>query len=74
MTRHVPRLDGQRNQDIASSSHPPGAERPPCGSAQYVDAGFDHIVLQNVGPDPEGSVNFFTTRLEDRLRSLAPAE
>ena len=39
---------------------------------QYVDAGFDHIVLQNAGPDPEGFVTFFTTELADRLRSLTP--
>ena len=39
---------------------------------QYVDAGFDHIVLQNAGPDPEGFVDFFTKELADRLRSLTP--
>jgi G6PDH family F420-dependent oxidoreductase len=40
---------------------------------QYVDAGFDHIVLQNAGPDPEGFVDFFTRQLADRLRSLTPS-
>jgi G6PDH family F420-dependent oxidoreductase len=40
---------------------------------QYVDAGFDHIVLQNAGPDPEGFVDFFTRELADRLRSLTPS-
>ena len=40
---------------------------------QYVDAGFDHIVLQNAGPDPEGFVDFFTRELEGRLRSLTPS-
>ena len=40
---------------------------------QYVDAGFDHIVLQNAGPDPEGFVDFFTKELADRLRTLSPS-
>ncbi len=40
---------------------------------QYVDAGFDHIVLQNAGPDPEGFVDFFTRQLADRLRTLTPS-
>jgi G6PDH family F420-dependent oxidoreductase len=40
---------------------------------QYVDAGFDHIVLQNAGPDPEGFVDFFTRELADRLRTLTPS-
>jgi len=40
---------------------------------QYVDAGFDHIVLQNAGPDPEGFVDFFTRQLAERLRSLTPS-
>jgi G6PDH family F420-dependent oxidoreductase len=40
---------------------------------QYVDAGFDHIVLQNAGPDPEGFVAFFTRELSGRLRSLTPS-
>jgi len=39
---------------------------------QFVDAGFDHIVLQNAGPDPDGFLDFFTTSLADRLRSLTP--
>jgi hypothetical protein len=26
---------------------------------QFVDAGFDHLVLQNAGPDPEGFIDFF---------------
>jgi G6PDH family F420-dependent oxidoreductase len=34
---------------------------------QYVDAGFDHIVLQNAGPDPEGFLDFFQKELHDKL-------
>ncbi|GIJ30964.1 TIGR03557 family F420-dependent LLM class oxidoreductase [Verrucosispora sp. WMMD703] len=36
----------------------------------YVDAGFDHIVLQNAGPDPDGFLDFFQDVLATRLRSL----
>ena len=41
---------------------------------QYVDAGFDRIVLQNAGPDPDGFVDFFfRNELADRIRGLTPA-
>ncbi|MGK5740925.1 TIGR03557 family F420-dependent LLM class oxidoreductase [Micromonospora sp. URMC 103] len=36
----------------------------------YVEAGFDHIVLQNAGPDPDGFLDFFAGDLAGRLRSL----
>jgi G6PDH family F420-dependent oxidoreductase len=36
----------------------------------FVDAGFDHIVLQNAGPDPDGFIEFFRSELSDRLRGL----
>jgi hypothetical protein len=25
----------------------------------FVDAGFDHVVLMNAGPDPDGFLDFF---------------
>ncbi|MCA2211985.1 TIGR03557 family F420-dependent LLM class oxidoreductase [Jidongwangia harbinensis] len=34
---------------------------------KYVDAGFDHIVLQNAGPDPDGFLDFFAKELKDKL-------
>ncbi|MFI7601628.1 TIGR03557 family F420-dependent LLM class oxidoreductase [Actinoplanes sp. NPDC049681] len=37
---------------------------------KYADAGYDHIVLQNAGPDPEGFIDFFHKDLGDRLRAL----
>ena len=40
---------------------------------QYVDAGFDHLVTQNAGPDPDGFLEFFATRLQEPLRALTPA-
>jgi G6PDH family F420-dependent oxidoreductase len=36
----------------------------------YVDAGYDHIVLQNAGPDPDGFLDFFAGDLAGKLRSL----
>ncbi|MBQ0895744.1 TIGR03557 family F420-dependent LLM class oxidoreductase [Micromonospora sp. U56] len=35
----------------------------------FVDAGYDHIVLQNAGPDPDGFLDFFAGDLAGRLRS-----
>ncbi|MDG4839469.1 TIGR03557 family F420-dependent LLM class oxidoreductase [Micromonospora sp. WMMD967] len=37
----------------------------------YVDAGFDHIVLQNAGPDPDGFLDFFANDLSGRLRAVS---
>jgi G6PDH family F420-dependent oxidoreductase len=37
----------------------------------YVEAGFDHIVLQNAGPDPSGFLDFFATELGAALRAPA---
>ncbi len=38
---------------------------------QFLDAGFDHIVLQNAGPDPDGFLEFFATDLSGRLTGLS---
>lgn len=37
----------------------------------YVDAGFDRLVLQNAGPDPDGFMDFFRSELREPLRGLA---
>jgi hypothetical protein len=37
----------------------------------FVDAGFDHIVLMNAGPDPDGFIEFFRAELSGRLHGLA---
>ena len=34
---------------------------------EYKDAGFDHIVLMNAGPDPDGFIDFFSKELKGRL-------
>jgi G6PDH family F420-dependent oxidoreductase len=36
---------------------------------KYTEAGFDHIVLQNAGPDPDGFIDFFHKTLADQLRA-----
>jgi hypothetical protein len=39
---------------------------------QYVDAGYDHLVAMNAGPDPDGFLEFFGGELAAPLRALAP--
>jgi G6PDH family F420-dependent oxidoreductase len=36
---------------------------------EYADARYDHIVLQNAGPDPDGFIDFFANDLKDALAS-----
>ena len=36
----------------------------------HADAGFDHIVQMNAGPDPDGILDFFQKDLHDRLQRL----
>jgi G6PDH family F420-dependent oxidoreductase len=48
----------------------PDVERHVAAVRTYVDAGFDHIVLQNAGPDQDGFMDFFAKDLAPRLRSL----
>ena len=37
---------------------------------KYADAGFDHLVLQNAGPDPDGFIDFYGKELHDKLQRL----
>ncbi|KUP96984.1 TIGR03557 family F420-dependent LLM class oxidoreductase [Thermobifida cellulosilytica] len=50
----------------------PDPDRYVAAAQRYADAGFDHLVLHNAGPDPDGFLGFYRTRLADRLRRLAP--
>lgn len=36
----------------------------------FVDAGFDHLVMQNAGPDPDGFLDFYRRELDGRIRTL----
>ncbi|WP_216896638.1 TIGR03557 family F420-dependent LLM class oxidoreductase [Nocardia alni] len=38
---------------------------------EYTEAGFDHLVLMNAGPDPDGFMDFYHDQLDHRIRSLA---
>jgi len=39
---------------------------------QFADAGFDHLVAMNAGPDPDGFMDFFARQLAEPLRALQP--
>jgi hypothetical protein len=41
---------------------------------QFVDAGFDHLVTMNAGPDPDGFIDFFVSELAAPLRALTPSK
>jgi G6PDH family F420-dependent oxidoreductase len=48
----------------------PDAEPYVAAVKKYTEAGFDHIVLQNAGPDPDGFIDFFSKDLHDKLQRL----
>ncbi|MFJ8545302.1 TIGR03557 family F420-dependent LLM class oxidoreductase [Streptomyces sp. NPDC093586] len=39
---------------------------------QFVDAGFDRLVMQNAGPDPDGFIDFYRRELDEPLRRMTP--
>jgi len=45
----------------------PDPDRHMAAIRPYLDAGFDHIVLHDFGPDPDGFFEFFTHELRPRL-------
>jgi G6PDH family F420-dependent oxidoreductase len=51
----------------------PDAERHLRVARQFADAGFDHLVALNGGPDPDGFMDFFARELAAPLRALTPA-
>ena len=40
---------------------------------EFVNAGFDHLVAMNAGPDPDAFMDFFARELAAPLRALTPA-
>jgi G6PDH family F420-dependent oxidoreductase len=48
----------------------PDAEPYVAAVKKYTEAGFDHIVLQNAGPDPDGFIDFFQKDLHDKLQRV----
>jgi G6PDH family F420-dependent oxidoreductase len=51
----------------------PDAKRHLQVARQFADAGFDHLVAMNAGPDPDGFLDFFARELAAPLRALTPA-
>ncbi|MFD7708558.1 TIGR03557 family F420-dependent LLM class oxidoreductase [Streptomyces sp. NPDC059785] len=51
----------------------PDPEKYVAAVQKYVDAGFDRLVLQNAGPDPDGFIDFFRRELDRPLRRLRPS-
>src|SRR5579875_135025 len=41
-------------------------------AGQFAEAGFDHLVAMNAGPDPDGFIDFFARELAGPLRKLTP--
>ncbi|MBB6439491.1 TIGR03557 family F420-dependent LLM class oxidoreductase [Streptomyces candidus] len=39
---------------------------------KFADAGFDHLVMQNAGPDPDGFIDFYQRELDGPMRQLKP--
>ncbi|CAM5332425.1 TIGR03557 family F420-dependent LLM class oxidoreductase [Streptomyces fumanus] len=51
----------------------PDPDRYLAAAQRYVDAGFDRLVLQNAGPDPDGFIDFYQRELAEPLRALRPS-
>lgn len=48
----------------------PDPERHIAAVQQYLDAGFDHLILTGIGPDQEGFLRFWQEQLAPRLQAL----
>jgi G6PDH family F420-dependent oxidoreductase len=59
-----------RPEDVAEK-FPHGPDAQPYADAfrTYADAGFDHLVFMNAGPDQDGFFDFFTKELKPELKS-----
>jgi G6PDH family F420-dependent oxidoreductase len=63
----VVRPEDVREQFVVGPDPRPYAER----VRTYAEAGFDHLVLQNAGPDPDGFLDFFAKELREDLLTLS---
>ena len=58
-------------EDLADSlPMGPDVERHVAAIREHIDAGYDHIILNQVGPDQEAFFGFFEKELAPRLRKL----
>jgi hypothetical protein len=63
-----------RLDDIAESiSCGPSAEKHLQAIDKYLQAGFDHIILTQIGPQQEAFVDFFARELKPALRAKKAA-
>jgi G6PDH family F420-dependent oxidoreductase len=61
-----------RPDDLAETiAAGPDVEKHVAAVKKYVDAGFDHICLVGIGPDQEGFIDFFESKLRPALHELA---
>jgi G6PDH family F420-dependent oxidoreductase len=57
-----------REEDVAAQMPcGPDAERHLAAIRRYEQAGYDHVVLTNSGPDPDGFMDFFARELKPQL-------
>jgi coenzyme F420-dependent glucose-6-phosphate dehydrogenase len=63
-------------EESATGSLPCGPEVEPYVASvkSYLDAGYDHVYLHQIGPDQEGFFRFWDSELQAALRELAPTE
>ena len=63
-------------EDMAAGSVPCGPELEPFVDSvkAYLDAGYDHVYLHQIGPDQEGFFRFWDRELQPALRELSPSE
>ncbi len=58
-------------KDLSDSTpHGPDVDTHVKAAKKFVDAGFDHVVLQGIGPDQEAFIRFFEEELGPALRKL----
>ena len=64
------------DEEAAAGSVPCGPDVEPFVRSveRYLDAGYDHVYLHQVGPDQEGFFRFWDRELRAALRDLAPSE
>ena len=54
--------------DAITTSCGPSPDRHIDEISKYLEAGFDHLILSQIGPDQEGFLKFFESELRPRLR------
>jgi hypothetical protein len=62
-----------RREDLAETPHGPDVECYVDAIQRYVEAGFDELILHQIGPEQEGFFGFFASELGPALRFLGEA-